>query len=145
MRLQKSIYIGRPAEEVFAFIADHSNDHRWRGELLSSHIVSDVCEGVGTHLRQAVSYRGRTAEANFEVTEFEPGRRICFRARGRLRAHGCYDVQPEGSGTRLTVSATVELKGEEAMLERYFRQVVEQAAWSDLEQLRLLLESDEPV
>lgn len=143
MRVHQSSYIARPVDEVFDFIAEHGNDHRWRSELVSSDTVGAVDRGVGTHLRQTVSYQGRTLEANIEVTEFEPGRRICFRAHGGIRAHGCYDVQPEGEGARLTISATFELKGAASMLERYVRQAVEQAASADLERLKLVLESDE--
>lgn len=139
MRLRQSIYIERPVGDVFAFIADHANDRRWRSEVVSSR--SDGGPGVGAHLHQTVSYRGRTAEAHLEVTEHVPGERICFRAHGGVRAHGCYDLHPEGDGTRLAVSATVELKGGAAMLERYVRQAVEQAAAADLERLKAILEA----
>ncbi len=141
MRVHKSIFIERPVDEVFAFVADHANDARWRSELLSSSVVGDVREGVGMRLHQVVSYQGRTGEANVEVTEIEPGRRICYRAHGGIRAHGCYDLETEGDGTRLNVSATVELKGPAAMLERYIRQAVEEAAEHDLERLRAVLEA----
>lgn len=140
MRVSQSIYIARPSEDVFAFVADHKNDHLWRAELISTNVEGDVGEGVGTHVRQRVSYQGRTAETHLEVTEFEPGRRICFRAHGGVRAHGCYDVKPDGPGTYLTVSATVELKGGAAMLERFVRQAVEQAAAQDLQRLKGVLE-----
>jgi glyoxylate utilization-related uncharacterized protein len=78
---------------------------------------------------------------NLEVTEFEPGHRVCFRARGGVRAHGCYDLRPDGFGALLSVSVTVELKGDESMLERYVRQAVEHATGSDLMRLREVLES----
>jgi carbon monoxide dehydrogenase subunit G len=144
MRARQSIYIERAADEVFDFIADHRNDALWRSEVVSSSVVGDITRGVGARLQQVVSYRGRRADAHLEITEFVPGERICFRAHGGMRAHGCYELRPEGSGTRLSVSATVELKGAAAMLERYILQAVEEAADEDLERLRAVLEARSP-
>lgn len=141
MRARQSIYINRPPDEVFRFVADHTNDHLWRTELISVEPVGDIAEGVGTHLKQTISYQGRTAEANLEITDFVPGEKICYRAHGGIRAHGCYDFHPEGDGTRFSVSATVELKGGATMLERYVQQAVERAAEGDLERLKQVIEA----
>lgn len=141
MRVRQSIYIDRPPAEVFAFVADHHNDHLWRSELVSVQSVGEIAEGVGAHLKQVVSYQGRTGEASLEITDFVPGEKICYRAHGGIRAHGCYDFTPEGDGTRFAVSATVELKGAATMLERYVQQAVERAATTDLERLRQVIES----
>lgn len=140
MRVISSISIERPVDEVFAFIADPANDLRWRAELMSSQVEGDVRHGLGVHVRQTIAYQGRTACVNLEMTEFELSRRICFCARGGVRAHGCCDLSPDGSGTSLSVSITVELKGDEAMLERYVRQAIAHAAETDLARLRQVLE-----
>ena len=140
MHVNSTVYIERPIGEVFTFVADPSNDLRWRGELLSSQVEGDVHDGLGTHVRQVVAYQGRTACLNLEVTASEPDSRICVRARGGVSAHGCLDLRPDGTGTLLQASITIELKGDEAMLERYVRQAVEQAAETDLARLREVLE-----
>lgn len=140
MRMDSSVYIERPVDEVFAFIADPGNDLRWRKELTASHAEGDIGQRPGVHVHQSIAYQGRSAAVNLEVTEFEPGRRICFRAHGGVRAHGCYDLRPDGPGTLLSVTVTIELKGEESMLERYVRQAVEHAAETDLTRLRAVLE-----
>ncbi len=140
MRVSQTIYIERPADEVFAFIADHGNDMLWRAELVSSRVEGDVPSGIGTHVRQTITHQGRSTDVNLEISEFEQDRRVCFRARGGIRAHGCYDVNPDGPGTLLSVSVTIELKGTEAMLERFVRQAVESAVDADLSQLKAVLE-----
>ena len=141
MRIRQSIHIERPPEDVFWFVADHTNDHRWRSEVRSVQVVGDVRQGVGTHRREMVAYQGKAAEANVEITEFEPGSRICFRIHGGMRAHGCYDFRAEEEGTRFGFSATVELKGKAAMLERYILQVVEKTVVDDLKRLKATLEA----
>jgi uncharacterized membrane protein len=141
MRVRQSIYIERAPDEVFAFIADHDNDVLWRTELDSSEFLGESRQGVGARIRQVFSYQGRSADLSFEVTDFIPERRICFRAHGGLRAHGCYDVAADGDGAMLKVSMTLELKGEEMMLERYLRQALESTVSADLARLKSVLES----
>lgn len=141
MRVQRSIYVERPVEEVFWFLADHANDRRWRSELLGMNVVGDVGQGVGAHTRQTISYQGRILEVNLEITDFVPNERICLKAHGGVRAHGCLAVRPEGTGTRVSVSGTAELKGSAAMMERYILQAVELIAEEDLKRLRTVLES----
>lgn len=141
MRVSQTIYIERAADDVFAFVADHGNDTLWRTELESSRVEGEVSSGVGAHLRQTIAYQGRSTEVNLEISEFEQDHRVCFRARGGLRAHGCYDVKPDGPGTLLSVAVTIELKGSETMLERYVRQALTSAVETDLQQLKLVLES----
>lgn len=141
MRTSKSIHIERPVEDVFWYVADASRHREWRSELLGSEIVGEVQAGVGTHLRQRIAYQGRTVEANLEVTDFVPGERICFRARGGIHAHGCFDFSAEGTGTLFCATATVELKGALGMMERYIQQAVDRIAGADFERLKTVLES----
>ena len=141
MRAEKSIYIDRPPAEVFAFVADPANDMRWRTELTSASLVGDTARGVGSHVQQTIAYQGRTATTRLDVTEYVAGERICFRMHGDARAHGCYDLQPEGTGTLFTVSLAIELKGEAQMLERYVAQAVDVVTDRDLERLKAILES----
>lgn len=140
MRVRQSVYIHRSPDDVFSFVADRANDHLWRTELGSSTLVGPVTSGVGVHARQSVSYQGRSGELNVEVTDFDPGRRLCFRVHGGARAHGCCDVTPEGDGSRLEFTLTLELKGDQAMLERFMRQAIESVVEADLAHLAGLLE-----
>jgi hypothetical protein len=141
MRVRSGIYIERPPAEVFDFVADHSNDMLWRSELASHEYVGDLRRGVGARMHQRLAYQGRTAEISLEETDHVEGERICFRAHGGVRAHGCYDIVADGPGTLFRVAITVELKGAESMLERYLQQALEGAVASDLERLKAVLES----
>ena len=140
MRTRKSVYIERPVADVFSYVADMARHSEWRSELLSTEIVGDVHEGVGTHVRQRIAYQGRTLEANLEITDLVPGERICFRAHGGVHAHGCFDFSAEETGTRFEAMATVELKGALGMMERYIMQAIDRVADADFERLKTVLE-----
>ncbi|MEN6431109.1 MAG: SRPBCC family protein [Coriobacteriales bacterium] len=141
MRTRQSIRIERPCEEVFWFLADHTNERRWRAELLATRFVGEVRQGVGTHLRQTLSYQGRIVEADLEITDFVPGERIGFTVHGGVRAHGSISVRAERGGTRVVAAGSAELKGSAAMMERFITQAVERIVIEDLTRLKRVLEA----
>lgn len=68
--------IDRPAEEVFAFFADASNNPEWQKGMESCNWISDPPIGVGSTYRQKARFLGREVVSTFEVTGFESGRVI---------------------------------------------------------------------
>jgi uncharacterized membrane protein len=104
-----TVTIHRPAGEVFAFIADGTTAPRWRQAVLDIALVSG--SGVGAIYRQGVKGPGgRRVAADYEITAYEPGRRLGFRATaGPVRPTGEYRLEPTPDGTRLTFSLAAEL------------------------------------
>src|SRR5205814_1648613 len=96
-----SVTIGRPAEEVFGFLADGEQCPKWRPGVLDIKRVSG--QGVGERYAQGVrGPMGRRIQADYEVTVFEPSRRIEFQTvAGPARPHGRYDLEPIGGGTKV--------------------------------------------
>lgn len=141
MRMRKAIFVDRPLEDVFWYVADLARHKEWRSELLDTQIVGSVTQGVGTHFHQRIAYQGRHLQANLEITDFVPGEKICIKAHGGVHAHGCIDFAAQGSGTLVGASVTVELKGALGMMERYIQQAVDRVVESDFERLKAVLES----
>jgi len=67
--------IGRPADEVFAFVADFANNPRWQGGMERCTWDGDA-RGVGATYRQEARFLGRSILTTFRVTAVEPGRSI---------------------------------------------------------------------
>jgi carbon monoxide dehydrogenase subunit G len=106
-----SVTISRPAGDVFAFVADGEKCPLWRPGVLDIKRVSG--EGVGTKYSQGVKGpMGRRIAADYEVTLFEPDRRLEFQTlTGPARPHGRYDLEPVEGGTRLSFSLDAQLTG----------------------------------
>jgi carbon monoxide dehydrogenase subunit G len=111
-----SVTINRPAESVFAFVADGEKCPLWRPGVLDIKRVSG--DGVGTRYAQGV--RGpmnRRIAADYEITTFDPNRRLEFQTvTGPVRPHGRYEFEPVEGGTRLTFSLDAELRGLQKLL-----------------------------
>lgn len=76
MEITSSIEIERPASEVFAFVADMSNNTRWQGGQQRCDWTSEPPIGVGSTYDQEAKFLGRAIVSSFEVTEFEADRLI---------------------------------------------------------------------
>lgn len=76
MQLSASQTIDRPADEVFAFVSDATNNPRWQQGMQSCAWTSPPPIGVGSTYRQEAKFLGRPVVTEFEVVEHEPGRSI---------------------------------------------------------------------
>lgn len=98
-----SVDIKRPPADVFAFLADGENDPRWRSGVLDIRRKSG--NGQGAIYEQGVKGPfGRRVPADYEVTAYEPDRRLGFRAiAGPIRPEGSYELHElSPDGTRVT-------------------------------------------
>jgi uncharacterized protein YndB with AHSA1/START domain len=135
-----SVEIKRSPDEVFAFLAEGENDPRWRSGVLDIRRKSG--HGRGAIYEQGVKGPfGRRVPADYEVTAYEPGRRLGFRAiAGPVRPEGSYELTPLGAaGTRVTFALRCSPRGVarlmSPMVERTMRAEVAQ-----LDRLRAVLE-----
>jgi uncharacterized protein YndB with AHSA1/START domain len=103
--------IGRPPEEVFAFLADLENDRKWRPGVLEIEHVSGT--GVGSRWRQVISGPGGARiDADIEITEHDPGRRLAFKTMaGPVRPTGLFELEDADGGTRVRFTLDAQLSG----------------------------------
>lgn len=108
--VEKSVTIDRPAEEVFAFVSDHTNAPRWQSGLLEVRRVTDGPIGVGTRHTLVRRFMGRRLEATNEFTHYEPNKLVAFNATSDwVPGQASYVVEPTGTD-RVRLTARVELR-----------------------------------
>lgn len=76
MHLSAKREIARPADEVFAFFSDASNNPRWQKGMISCEWTSPPPIGEGSTYQQQARFMGRQIVSSFVVTEFRAGRLI---------------------------------------------------------------------
>jgi len=104
MRVEESIIVDRPAEEVFGFISVRTNDPVWMAAVTESEWLDPAAPmGVGRRGRMVMRAMGRR-EFLDEVTEYEPGRQIAHRSvAGPMEIRTACIAEPASSGCRATV------------------------------------------
>jgi uncharacterized protein YndB with AHSA1/START domain len=133
------ITIAQPPEVVFAYLADAENDREWRPGVVE--IARQHGEGVGTRYRQVMSSGRRRIDADIEITEYEPDRRLAFRTLvGPVRPTGTYELTPADGGTALRFSLHADLTGPKRLLAPVVRKTMVSEV-ANLENLKRRLEA----
>jgi uncharacterized protein YndB with AHSA1/START domain len=135
-----TVTIDRPPEAVFAFVADGERCREWRPGVLDIRHVSG--QGVGARYEQGVrGPMGRRVAADYEVTAFEPNRRLEFRTvAGPVRPVGRYELEASDGGTRLTFTLEAEVTGLRRLLMGGMVQRTMDAEVGELRRLKAVLE-----
>ena len=135
-----SVEIHRSPAEVFAFLANGENDPRWRSGVLDIRLKSG--HGNGAVYEQGVKGPfGRRVPADYEITGYEPDRRIAFRATaGPVRPEGAYELEPVDNGTRVTFSLRCSPTGLSKLMTPMIAKTIRSEV-SQLEKLRAALET----
>jgi uncharacterized protein YndB with AHSA1/START domain len=136
----RTIVIDRPPAEVFAFVADGTTAPRWRSGVTDVALESGA--GLGARYRQGVKGPGgRRVDADYEVTSWEPGRRLAFAATaGPVRPTGEYRLEAVGDATSLTFSLDAKVGGLKGLLMGGAVQRSMDAEMAALDRLKALLE-----
>ena len=147
MKLEHTVVINRPVEEVFAFASDYTNDDRYISGRLETKMTTPSPIGPGTRFDTTNKFLGRRIESSMEVTEYEVNRKIRSRSvKSPVQFTDSRVFQPEGSGTRLTT--TLETDGTGGLFklaDPIVAKLSKRQMETDLAMLKDLLEAQVPV
>jgi uncharacterized membrane protein len=98
---QAAVVIGKPALDIFNFLADGTNNTKWRSDIVSVKQLTPGPIGLGTQFSQIrKGPMNRDLKADYEITVFEPGQIIGFRViAGHPRPEGRFMFGGEGNET----------------------------------------------
>ncbi len=145
MRVEESVEINRPVEEVFSYVANPENLPEWSSIVLEVRKESQGEPKGGDHFTSVGKFLGRRFETSFEVVSYEPPRRSSHRSTGGPFEQEWTRTFEEtaGGGTRLTQVA----EGEPGRFFRLAGPMLEMAGRrqfrADLSTLKDLLESEQ--
>jgi hypothetical protein len=138
-----SIHIERPAEDVFAFVAEAENNPRWRSYVVDTRWIDPGPMRVGRRGLQESRILGRRYAVVAEVVVWQPHHVVVWQtmAGGATVRTDCA-VEPDGDGCRLTISAEGEsTNGLLRLLGPLAIAVMTRQATADLRKLSAALES----
>ena len=143
VRVEHSVVIGRPIEEVFAFAADPNNDALWQSTTLEVEQTSQGPVDVGATFRNTTKFLGRRFDTSYEMTENEPPHRQCYRVTsGPIPGEICYLFGPTDDGsTRFTQNFEAEVGGFFRLAEPLVGRAIRRQIDADMATLKDLLEA----
>jgi carbon monoxide dehydrogenase subunit G len=112
IKVEGSEVINRPKEQVWKFLTSVENASKWDTGIIEAKQTSDGPVGLGTILEAVSESRGKRRNLKVEVTEYDPNKRVAWTIdAGFGTGKSIYTLESAGSGTRLSKSSEVELKG----------------------------------
>jgi hypothetical protein len=114
-QFEASVEIDRPVEEVFAFLADGTNDPKFSPRVQQITKSPEGPTAVGTVFTSTVKDAGMKSNRVFKITEFEPNAKIRWAEQSKnivMAAEGGYDFESIGDGrTRVRIFNHLEGHG----------------------------------
>jgi uncharacterized protein YndB with AHSA1/START domain len=112
-RLEATILINRPAEDIFAFLNIPENHPKFVPGMLEFRKTSPGPLGrVGATVRGVRQFLGRRMELPYEITEYEPGNRLGMKgALGPVTFKDGYVLDAMGNSTRVRFWLELTLTG----------------------------------
>ncbi len=143
MQLSATQVVTRPAEDVFAFLADARNNPRWQRGMRSCEWTSAAPITVGSTYRQEAAFLGRQIVTEFEVVDHRPGRSITIQS-----TSGPFPIRVRRSVTPIDASTSrvdATISGDPGRFFRIagplVRRLAQRSVTADYRRLKALLEA----
>lgn len=142
-KMERSIVINCPVEEVYAYVIDPRNNAEWNGWVIGSIVTSEGPIREGTTFDSTTKFLGKVIQSEAVITEIVPNERGSIRTTtGPITATGSRIVEPVEGGTKFTQTIEADFGGffgsvaESLVVRTAIRQFE-----ADLQTLKELLES----
>src|SRR5260370_40111918 len=111
MKVEHSVTIARSVDEVFGLVGNPDNDTEWGSLIVASQQLSPGPLGESTKFQQTATFLGAQISTVIEVTAYEPGRILRYRASEPVALEHCRTFEKLPDGTRLTFRTVVGTPG----------------------------------
>jgi uncharacterized membrane protein len=142
IKVETSVVINRPVDEVFEFVANIENLPQWAGPVLEAKQTSEGPVGVGTTQTQVAQLLGRRVETSQEVTEYEPNKKLSTKSTsGPIPIEVHYTFEPVAEDTRVKMEGNVDAGGFFKLAEPIVARMLKRQTEADSSTLKELLEA----
>lgn len=141
VKVEASVVINCPVDEVFSYLMDVSNWPEWAG-FPEAEQTSEGPVGVGTTFRGMSEFLGRRAEWTSEVTKYEPNRRFAQTITwGPMSIEQSSTLEPVEGGTKYTQVGEAETGGFFRMADPLVNRMMQRQLEANLAKLKDILEA----
>ncbi len=142
IKVEHSVFINRPVQEVFDYLVDPTNEPEWQEGVLEAGYSQDSSEpGVGAEAFEKRKFMGRDMISKFEVVRFEKNKLFVGKvAEGPVPFEVTYLFLSEEGGTRVTVVIKGEPGGFFKLAEGPLRKQLQSQLVTDFDRAKEILE-----
>ncbi len=142
IKLETSIIISRPIEEVFVYVSDFRNAIQWQAGVVEVRQTPEGPVRKGTQIIFVRTFLGRKIEGASEVVEYGPPTKHTFQSTsGPLPFTVSRIFEPTLEGTKVTIVFEMQPGGVFALAEPLIARSLKRSVEADFGNLKDLLES----
>ena len=143
IKIERSVVINRPVEEVFAFVGDFNNEPKFVPALVRTELISKGPIGVGTRYREVNRLvLGLKTASEYEIIAYEPNRKVEFKSNaGPAQFKGGYYLEAVAGGTKVTLAAEAVMVGPFRLVEPMIAPSIPKQVEASLANLKTVLEA----
>jgi uncharacterized membrane protein len=142
LRIEHTIEIDRPVDEVFSFLADPENLPRWQSGLLEVRREPGP-SGVGARHLEVRSMLGKRIEQTLEVTALDPGAQFDLAVvQGPVQLTVRHTFERTDTGTRVSIVGEGDPGALFAFAAPVIARAIKRQSQADFQRLKTVLESD---
>jgi uncharacterized protein YndB with AHSA1/START domain len=108
VRIEESFTVTRPPDETFQYLADIEHEPRWNPWAIEVTKVTSGPIGPGSRFRGRYKRFGVVEQ---ELADYVPSRRITYRSNTMGAASMTFELQPNASSTRITLTGQADPPG----------------------------------
>ena len=141
IRIEHSIVIDRPLDDVFAYLAAPWNMPEWQEAVLDASPIGDAPIGADTRVRVRRRFMGQIVTLVLETIEFTPNERFSFASEsGPIALRDTVSVEPHERGTSAVFTVSGEVDGLFSLMGPFIEQVVRKETVDNASRLKEILE-----
>jgi hypothetical protein len=140
--VSESIVINSSCKEVFDFVSNPANSHRYQKGLISSELLPEGPMGLGSTLRDRSKFMGRMVINESEVSEYDPPNALTLTtSAGPINGHFTMSCTQVEGGTEFAYHFEGRASGLLKMFEGMLAGQVAGTVRKDLAAVKTLLEA----
>jgi len=141
IKIEKSIIINQPLEEVWKFISNVENIPKWNRGTRKGRVTSDGTIGIGSTVQYLRQFLGRQMLVKLQVSEYIPNKMIALKlSAGWVTAETGFTFESVEGGTRLTHPSEIELGGLWKLITPILMPMLERDGQEDMANIKRLIE-----
>ena len=144
LKMEMSVEIRRPVEEVFAYLTDPATAPEWNSAVLECRAEPPGPIRVGSKIHIVGRILGRRIESTNEVTELVANRKFVQKANSPFRLEATYLAEATTGGTKISVELVAEPGGFFKVAEPVLGRMTKKQIEAQLDTMKELLEAREP-
>ena len=139
-RAENMVVIAVPITEVFAYIADGTNNPQWRPGVMDITPPEDGPDEGAVYGQGLRGPKGQRMDGDYRITDYQPPTRLAFEViAGPARPTGAFDLEePVAGATMVRFSLDLQAKGLMKVPMRFAGKVIERQMRAEVDCLSRL-------